>query len=133
MTAQRVTAGLVLLSVFSLGAFVGVFIDRHHGPSAAAGVSPDDVHEAAMAELRDELGLDEEQIRQVHLIMANRQQLVERVWEQLRPELVAAMNEVHVEIAALLRPEQRERFHVWLEQRRLEAERAGQGIRVIPH
>jgi Spy/CpxP family protein refolding chaperone len=125
MTGQRVTAGLVLLSVFSLGAFVGVFIDRHRAPRVSAGVSPNDIHEAAMAELRDELGLDEEQIRQIHLIMANRQQLVERVWEQLRPELVAAMNEVHVEIAALLRPEQRERFHAWLEQRRLEA--------VIPH
>lgn len=128
MTGQRVLAGLVLMSVFSLGALVGVFIDRHHTLPHPGAVSPDEVHEAAIAELRDEIGLDEEQIRQIHAIMASRQQLVQRVWEQLRPELTAAMHDVHTEIAELLRPEQRERFRAWLERRRLETGHEGQDI-----
>lgn len=132
MTGQRVLAGLVLMSVFSLGAFVGVFVDRHHhSPHDVAAVSPAEIHEAAMAELRDEIGLDERQIEQIHAIMANRQQLVQHLWEQLRPELLAAMNDVHAEIAELLRPEQRELFHAWLQRRRLEVEGDGDGM--IPH
>jgi Spy/CpxP family protein refolding chaperone len=133
MTGQRILAGVVLLSVFSLGAFVGIFVDRHNSLRDPAGVSPEEVHEAAMVELREELGLDEEQIQQIHAIMADRQELVQRIWEQLRPELQAAMTDVHAEIAALLRPEQRQRFHDWLQRRRQEAENDGEGVVIIPH
>jgi len=132
MNLQRILAGLVLASVFVLGAVVGVAIDRHHYLTLApAEISAEEMHAAAMAELRDEIGLDDEQIERVHAILASRQELVQELWEQLRPELQAAMQDVHEEIAELLRPEQLGRFHEWLQRRRLEAEH--KGIAVNPH
>ena len=36
------------------------------------------------------------------------------MWAQLRPEVKDAMRQVHEEIAALLRPDQRRRFQDWI-------------------
>jgi uncharacterized membrane protein len=130
---QRVVAGVVLLFVFVLGALAGVFVERHHYHSVArsGGPSAAEVHEAAMAEMHETLGLDEEQTEQIHAVLARHQQLVQRTWEQVRPEVQSAMREVHIEIAELLRPEQRERYHEWLSQQRDESQ--GDGVLIAPH
>lgn len=133
MMKQRVVAGIVLLFVFVLGALAGVFVERHHYHSVArsGGPSAAEVHEAAMAEMNEALGLDEEQIEQIHAVLARHQQLVQRTWEQVRPEVQNAMREVHIEIAELLRPEQRERYHEWLSQQREESQ--DEGALSAPH
>jgi hypothetical protein len=126
-------AGVVLVFVFALGAFVGVFVERHHyhSVSRAQELSAAEVHEAAMAELQEVLGLDEGQIEQIHAVLARHQQLVQRAWEQVRPQVQSAMREVHAEIAELLSPEQRERYHEWLSRQGEEDE--GEGDPIVPH
>ncbi|TDI45425.1 MAG: hypothetical protein E2P02_07340 [Acidobacteria bacterium] len=74
-------------------------------------MSAADEHEAAITELRELLELDEEQVAQIHRILAERQQFVQRTWEQLRPEVQNAMRQVHSDIGELLHPDQRGRFH----------------------
>lgn len=115
MTGPSLRAGLALAAVFAAGLLTGMFVERHHG---GASLHPDTAQEsaAAMAELREHLELDDEQIEQIHRLLADNQQVVDRMWEQLRPEVQEAMRQVHFEIAELLRPEQRERFHEWLKQ-----------------
>lgn len=111
-------AAVALLAVFALGGVTGYALHDHLDavprPHLGATPSGPELHEAAMHELRQELGLDDAQIEQIHELMADRQETVQRIWEQLRPQVQQAMTEVHDEIAALLRPEQRERFHEWL-------------------
>ena len=133
MMRQRVVAGVVLLFVFALGALAGVSIERHHyhSVSQSPGLSAAEVHEAAMAEMQEVLGLDEEQLEQIHGVLAAHQQLVQRAWEQIRPEVSETMREVHAEIAELLRPEQRERYHEWLSRQRDESQ--GESVLVVPH
>ena len=117
MIGHRVRAGAVVLFVFAVGVLAGIVFERHHLTPTPAAMSVAEEHEAAMAELREVLGLDDRQVAQIHAILTERQQLVQQMWEQLRPEVQSAMRQVHSEIAELLRPEQRERFHNWLTQR----------------
>ncbi len=131
MIGQRLIAGVVLASVFSLGALAGIFYDRHISGPRPTELSGAEMHEAAMAELQEALGLDEGQIEQIHAVLAGRQQLVEQAWEQVRPEVLNAMREIHVEIAALLRPEQRVRYHEWLNQQHADSQ--AEGVLIIPH
>jgi len=131
MIGQRLRAAVVLAFVFALGALAGIAYDRHHSGPLPATLSAAEVHEAAMAELREAVGLDDQQIAQIHAIMAERQEVVQQAWERLRPEVVAAMSEVHAEIAELLRPEQRQAYHEWLTHRHQETE--GEGALIIRH
>jgi len=117
MMGPRVRAGAVLLFIFALGLLAGIAYERHHAARPLATMSAADEHEAAMAELQELLDLDEDQVAQIHKILAERQQTVQHMWEQLRPEVQNAMRQVHIDIADLLRPNQRERFHDWLMRR----------------
>jgi len=133
MMKQRIVAGVVLLFVFVLGALAGVFVERHHyhSVSRSEGLSAEEVHAVAMAEMQKALELDAEQIEQIHAVLARHQQHVQRVWEQVRPQVQSAMHEVHAEIAELLRPEQRELYHLWLTEQSQESRDEGVGI--VPH
>lgn len=113
MTGPRIRAAGVLICVFALGVFGGMAYERHSGRHLAT-MSVSDEHEAAMVEMREVLDLDDAQIEQIHGILARHQDVVQHMWEQLRPEVQSAMQQVHTEIADLLRPHQRELFHEWL-------------------
>ena len=120
--APKAMAALVLLSVFTLGAVAGIFVHGHLGAPLhglrPAETSTTQLHEEAMEELRATLQLSDEQVTAIESIMAHRQEIVQTMWERLRPEVQEAMQEVHEEIAALLTTEQRQRFHEWLLQQR---------------
>ena len=114
MIGPRVRAGAVLLCVFAAGALAGTAFERHHIGRTAASISVMGESGVAIAELTDYLDLDEEQVAQIHAVIAANQNTVELMWEQFRPGVQDAMRDVHLEIAALLRPDQAERFHRWL-------------------
>lgn len=119
MIGSRTRAWAVLLFVFAAGVLSGVAFERHHAwPAYSVTVGAEQEHAAALAELRDAVGLDEQQMATVHTILADNQKVVQQMWEQLRPEVQMAMQQVHAQIAELLRPEQQERFHEWLMKRR---------------
>jgi hypothetical protein len=123
-TSQRIRACLALAVVFAAGLAAGVFLERQRSPAAArvlhAAVAE---HEARLEELREVVGLDDDQIEQVEGILARNQRIVQLHWEQLRPEVQDAMLRVHQEIAGILRPEQRQRYHEWLKLQRERGER----------
>ena len=118
--SPRIRAGAVVAFVFAAGVLCGMLIERHRTGSIPARASVADEHAAAMAELEREVGLDDEQIERVEAILARHREIVRESWEQFRPEVQTAMRQVHVEIAEMLRPEQRARFHEWLMRRREE-------------
>ncbi len=115
-----VRAGAVLLFVFAAGVLTGIIFEHKHSFHRSPPMSAEEEHEAAMAELREVLELDDHQVAQIHAILAERRQHVQLMWEQLRPEVQNAMRHVHKEIAELLRPDQRKRFHDWLIKRQAE-------------
>ena len=121
MSNERLRALVVLGFVFALGGITGVFIDRHHlvptSAPAAIGLSGQELHNAAMSEMQAALQLDDDQMEKIHAILAANQDEVQKAWEVLRPEVQAAMQTVHGEIADLLRPEQRALYHEWLSKR----------------
>ena len=116
--APQIRAGIVLLCVFAVGVVSGVALERYGSMLSPSSPTASEEHEAALTELREAVGLDDGQLAQVHAILADRQEIVQQMWEQLRPEVQAAMSQVHMEIAEVLRPDQRERFHHWLTERR---------------
>lgn len=75
-------------------------------------------HEAALQDLREAVGLDDAQVAQVHAVFARHQGAVQDAWQAVQPQIEIAMETVHREIADLLRPEQRGRYHDWLVARR---------------
>jgi len=133
MTGQRLWAAVALLFMFSFGALAGAFYERHHAVrlSASVELTGAEMHAAAMAELEEVLGLDAAQLEQIHAILTRRQDLVQQVWEEVRPEVQSAMLEVHAEIADLLRPEQRSAYHEWLNSKRDES--GTDRVLIIPH
>jgi len=118
MIGPRVRATAALLFVFAAGALAGVFVDRHHHVPASGTVSPAQEHDIAIAELAEFLELDDQQVARIHAILDDNQQIVQQMWEQLRPEVQNAMQHVHEQIAAQLHPHQLERFHQWLNRHR---------------
>lgn len=125
----RARAWAVVLFVFGAGVLTGIVVERHHAAPASVTVSPQRDHTAAMAELRAILELDDRQVAQIDAILSQRQEIVQQMWEQLRPEVQSEMRNVHMEIAETLRPEQIERFHEWL----LERGAAHQRQTIAPH
>ncbi len=118
MMGPRLRAGGVLLFFFALGLLAGVAYERHFAIHPPATMSAAEESEAAMTELQELLELDEEQVAQIQAILAESQQTVQHKWEQFRPEVQEAMRQVHLDIAELLRPNQRKLFHNWLMGRR---------------
>jgi len=129
MPGSRSRATVVLLCVFTAGILAGIFYERHLSARANRPMSPEEHHRAAMTEMGEILELDEQQTERVHAILAERQLIVQAKWEELRPEVTRAMNEVNMEIAELLRPDQRRRFHEWLNRRAEEHRR----VTPVPH
>lgn len=117
MMAARVRAAAVLLCVLGAGILLGVFVERHHFSARPAHSSAAAEHAAALADLAAYVDLDQEQMAKVHAIMSERREVVQKLWEQLRPEVQTAVRDVHEEIAEVLRPDQRRRYHDWLMRR----------------
>jgi hypothetical protein len=122
-TSQRIRALLALAVVFAAGLLAGVFLERQRSPPPRVLHAAAAEHEARLEELRQVVGLDDDQLEQVEGILARNQRIVQLHWEQLRPEVQDAMLRVHQEIAGILRPEQRQRYHEWLELQRERGER----------
>ena len=118
MIGPRVGAGVVLLFIFGSGVVTGMFVERHHPDRIQMTISAAAEHGETMADMREALGLDDQQVEAIEAILAERQHVVQILWEQLRPEVQQAMRQVHAEIGDLLRPDQRERYHDWLNRRR---------------
>ena len=96
-----------------IGAVAGIAVDRTLIQPAATGHVGGGAHGSLIASLRNELDLDANQLDTVQAIMRHHQQQVNHTWAVIRPAMQATVDSVERQIAEVLRPEQRDRFHAW--------------------
>lgn|SRR5574338_371595 len=115
----RTRALLALGGVFAFGAAFGVAADRvwvarRATAAASASADPMESADALVTVMQREVGLDAQQARAVREILARRQQSVDSAWRAVRPNVHRAIGLAQMEIAMILRPDQRERYMRWV-------------------
>ena len=116
MTARgRVLAAFV--GVFAFGAASGVAADRLWLAPRRAVVAADPMTsaDALVAVMQREVGLDEAQARTVRQILARHQSSVDSAWQAMRPNVHRAIGAAQMEIAMVLRADQRARYLRWVQ------------------
>lgn len=111
---------LAAVSLLSIGAVLGIAVDRHRAsalhpsPLPLAHGSVADIHDAALASLKDHLDLDQAQRRQVDSIIEAHHETLRRTWATLHAELMATVDTVHADLEAVLTTDQRRALRQWL-------------------
>jgi hypothetical protein len=103
-----VTGALVLTATLGAGVVLGTHLERRrHSESSVSATLP---MEHMRRFLLDELELDSAQDQAVGAILDRHQAGVDSAWRGLHPRLMATLDSSLREVAALLRPDQLERF-----------------------
>lgn len=115
MTA-RARAFAALVGVLVVGMTLGVVTDRAWMARRPAAASQDPMAsaDALVAVMRREVGLDDGQTREIRGILARHQASVDSAWRAVRPNVHRAIGLAQMEIATVLRPDQRERYLRWV-------------------
>ena len=108
----RAQALLALVAVLVLGAAAGVAGDRAWIASRNSSVAST---ETLITAMREHVGIDTLQERQVRAVLARHQRAVDSAWGQVRPNVHAAINAAQMDIAMLLRDDQRSRYLSWIQ------------------
>jgi hypothetical protein len=142
MKRSRLSAALYLLLVFVSGVLVGGFGYRLYTMSSVrAGPperrSPEDYRKKYVSELRSRLKLDDDQVRQLEIIMDDTGQRFRELRERTEPQVKAiekeqkAIQEQHRDkVQAMLRPDQTAEYQKMLverEKRRSRSDGRGRG------
>ncbi len=107
---MRVKGTLGAVALMVIGAVLGIAADRTLWHAHGAGE-----HAGMVASLQKDIDLDAEQMHAVQAIMQHHQERVDHAWAVVRPEVRAALDSIERQIAEVLRPDQRDRFHAWFE------------------
>jgi hypothetical protein len=103
---------LLLLAIFvsglAIGAVGAVVYVRHQLLTAIH--SPEVMPERLTQRLRRRLSLSDEQTAKVLAILQSRQRELQKIRARAQPEVEAQLNQVAEEIAAVLNPQQREKW-----------------------
>jgi hypothetical protein len=83
--------------------------------AAAVATDPMESADALVAVMEREVGLDETQARTVREILARHQSSVDSAWRAVRPNVHRAIGAAQMEIAMVLRPDQRPRYLRWVQ------------------
>ncbi|HEX9895162.1 MAG TPA: hypothetical protein VGA78_14620 [Gemmatimonadales bacterium] len=103
-------AVLAAVALLILGGAIGVTADRlHHRPHGTAALWAE-VQKDPVGVMQRELDLRPEQRARVAAIMEQRQGAIDAVWRDTHVRLRATIDSVVSEIAAVLDPDQAERF-----------------------
>ncbi len=115
MLRRRLRAVMAATSLLILGGVLGIALERVLlTPDVGAADESQDAQAEMVTSLQRELDLDPQQVAELEAVLARQQAAVTNAWEAIRPRLRAAMDTTRSDIEALLRPEQRERFRLWL-------------------
>jgi hypothetical protein len=124
--AARWKVLLAVLSLLVIGGISGAALDRHlassphrppHGSLPLSHDNVSDIHDAALASLKDRLDLDHAQRRQVDSIVDAHHETLRRTWATLHSDLMATVDTVHAELETVLTPAQRRELRAWLGER----------------
>lgn len=109
--SARARAFLALAATLGCGLVAGVALGRTWlAPRPSAGMT----EESLLAAMAHDVGLDAAQVQAVRAVLDRHQRTVDSAWQTLRPNVHAAIMASQTEIAAILHPEQRERYARWL-------------------
>lgn len=116
MTA-RTRVLIAFAGVFAFGGALGITVDRLWiAPRSPAVVAdPMTSADALVAVMQREVGLDQAQARSVRLILARHQASVDSAWLAVRPNVHRAIGAAQMEIAMILRDDQRARYLRWVQ------------------
>ena len=101
---------LLLVVTLAAGIAIGVGYERRRASAHEAQGMHHVIHH-----LRDELGLDSTQEREVTAILARRQHTVDSTWHALQPHVRATLDSTLREIDTVLRPDQARKFRKMVE------------------
>jgi len=113
----RLLAGSLLLCSLLLGIFAGVALDRwlllprhHGGHRLEAGPGSRDMRGRFLRQLTGDLELSPEQRARIDTLLTRQQQQTREVLREFRPRLEQITAATHAGIAAVLTPDQAQRF-----------------------
>lgn len=103
------------LLIFAAGAVSGagltVIVTVHRFQQAMH--HPETIPPRLAAEMKRRLKLTDMQTAQVQEILVRRQERLQKLRQQIAPEVTAQFSETHEEIAKILTPEQQEKWDAW--------------------
>lgn len=113
-------AALWLAAVFVAGAVLGIAATRFHGrgPVSSWRISPHEYRMQLLEKLTEDLGLDEDQQKEVEVILDEIGERFRAVREAIEPEFEAMRGERADRIMSLLDQGQRAKYETILEERR---------------
>ena len=112
MSRWRGIVGVV--SLLTIGVIIGIVLDHTVIlPSVMHGSSDTDDNTVMLTSLGGTVELTREQAQEIHTILQHHQETVAHTWEAMRPHLLSALDSVHEQIEAVLRPNQIEGFRQW--------------------
>ena len=108
---------IAFAGVLAFGAALGVAADRLWLARRPAVVAADPMTsaDALVAVMQREVGLDQAQARTVRQILARHQASVDSAWLAVRPNVHRAIGAAQMEIAMVLRADQRARYLRWVQ------------------
>jgi len=134
MKRSSAVAGVVALFLVgvAVGALGGEVVRRHHpwglgggpgragglgGPLGHLGMGHSMGHGMMAAELKRRLDLTADQQRQLDAILADTHRETQALWQEVRPRVIAVIEQGENRIAQILTPRQRQEFEVYRRER----------------
>lgn len=128
---SKFSALLSLIVVFLSGTLVGVFGYRLYmvnsvqgtAPATVRKFDPEEVRRRILADMKQKIQLDDQQVKQVNQILDQTRQRFRQIHDRLNTEGRAVHDEQIKEVQAILRPDQRPLYDTWRAQREAERHR----------
>lgn len=109
---------LLAIFIFIAGAATGsglTFVGMIHRFQHAVR-HPETIPPRMAAEMKRRLQLTDDQTRQAEVILSRQQMQLQKIRQQLQPEIVMQLDETHDEIAKILSDEQKGKWDAWFDQ-----------------
>jgi len=136
MPKSRLSAFISLLLVFLSGALVGAVAHRLYMVNSVTAVrpgqpkgphmSPEEFRKRQVEEMRQKVGLDDQQIAQYNAILDSTRQEFEQVRDKFNNEGRRIHDQQVEKVNAILRPDQRPLYEKWRAEREAERKRREQ-------
>ncbi len=110
---KGIRAFIGAFALTALGFTMGIATDRLWLTDSAEVETPEEARDRLLNDLQTTVGLNDDQLQSVHIILSQNQEVISSAWENVQPQLSAAVDSVWAQINAVLDPEQAEKFHHW--------------------
>ena len=132
MPKSKFSAFISLLLVFLSGSLVGAFGYRLYSVSSVTAdkqgpppqrPSPEEFRRRQVADLRQKVGLDDQQVAEYNKILDNTRQQFDQLHDRMNAEGRAIHDQQVAQVNAILKPEQKPLYDKWRAEREAERKR----------